>query len=174
RVAIIMRKAPLRVKEHYELINILSQDASKNLSACLKLLSTSPLVNYKLLQNINPSKAINDAIQVQSKLFKDINPSKAINDAIQVQSKLIKDITRIEMSKFLQSTRWSLLGNDYVKTAKPYVSFLDINKQLMLPFRNQLNKSVGYYSNEELESIKSPPEVPRKTKASSLLANLKD
>ena len=174
RVAISIRKAPLKVREHYELINILSQDAREDLSACLKLLSTSSLVNYKLLQNINPSKAINDAIQGQSKLLQNINPSKAINDAIQAQSKLFKDIMRIEMSKFLQSTRWSFLGNDYAKIAKPYVSFLDINKQLTLPFRNQLDKSVGYYSNEELETIKSPPEVPRKTKASEFLGNLQD
>jgi len=58
------------------------------------------------------------------------------------------------------------------KNSQPYVSFLDINKQLTMPFRNQLNKSVGYYTKDELEPIKSPPEVPRKTKASELLPNL--
>jgi hypothetical protein len=180
RIAMKMREVPLKVKERSELMKILYQNADKNLLAGLRLTNMSSLVFSKLLTNINPSKTINDAIRNinPSKTINDairnINPSKTINDTLQLQTKLFNEITNLQMSKFLQSPRWSLLGNDYAKSGKPYVSFLDINKQLTLPFRNQLNRSVSYYSKAELEPIKSTPEVPTLTEASKLLQNLQD
>jgi hypothetical protein len=180
RVAMKMREAPLRVKERSELMKVLFQNADKDLLACLRLMNMSSLVFYKLLENINPAKTINDAVRninpakTINDAVRNINPAKTINDTLQLQTKLFNEIMNLQMSKFLQSPKWSLLGNDYAKSAKPYVSFLDINKQLTLPFRNQLNRSVSYYSKAELEPVKSPPEVPTLTEASKLLQNLQD
>jgi hypothetical protein len=84
RVATKMRDAPLKVRERSELMIILSQNASKELLAYLRLLSMSSMINYKLLQNINPSKTINDALLLQTKL--------------------LQDITRAEMSKVFTIT----------------------------------------------------------------------
>lgn len=178
KVAMKMRDAPLKVKERSELLKILYQSADKDLLECLRLMSMSSLIFHRLLQNINPAKTINEAIRninpAINQSFRNINPAKTIKDTLQLQTKLFSEIMNVQMSKFLQSPRWSLLGNDYTTSAKPYVSFLDINKQLTLPFRNQLNRSVSYYSKAELESIKSPPEVPTQTEESQLLEKLQN
>ncbi len=186
RVALKLHTAPLVVKEYFELLKILSENADQDILKIIALrfstlsrLHTSvpnlPRKTLKDLTKFDATKFLQSSIQQQSKTLQDMtkfDATKFLQSSIQQQSKTLQDMTKFDATKFLPVDR--SFKNEIPGSAKLFASILDNNKILTLPIKNELNKSVGFYSEYELESVKSPPELPKKTKASKLLLKLQE
>jgi len=159
----------------------------------------SPLISYRLLLEINPSKKLIAAIEQQQHKFlnnikmidvpkslkatieqqqhkflneiKMIDPSRSFKTALSQQSTLLQSIAKMDASRRLLS-KLPLISNDYLRVAKPYVPILDANKSVTLPIRNKLKKTVSFYPENELEPLNTPAELPRKASESKLVSKL--
>ncbi len=100
---------------------------------------------------------------------------KGFQSALQQQTKALQELTKnIGYKSTKIPIERSATKNDYSPSVKLYASILDVNKILTLPIKNELNKSIGFYSQNELEPLKSPPQLPKKTTANKMLVKLQE
>lgn len=166
QVATRIKTIPLKVKHYRELTKILSEGADSDILQYLR----RDHVGLSISSLLNSHPDFQSKIQEINK----IDMSKVMQAATEQQAKFLQNIAKIDMSKVMQAVTSPSLRIDYLKTAKPYVTALDLNKLVTLPLRNQLRRSVGYYSENELQSVKSPPKLPESTKESEFHSKLQE
>jgi hypothetical protein len=204
RVATRIKTIPLKVKQYREVVKILSEEADSDILQYLRrdhigltiasLINSHPDFQSKIqeINKIDMFKVAQSATEQQAKIFQNmpkIDMSKVMQSvteqqakilqniaksATEQQAKILQNIAKIDMSKVMQSVTSPSLRNDYLRTAKPYVTVLDFNKLATIPLRNQLKRSVGFYPENELQSVKSPPKLLKRTKESKFDSRLKE
>jgi hypothetical protein len=152
-IALKISSMPLIVKQRRELLEILLQDADKELVRAITRPSFPSLVN--------------------SFISKSMVPSRTLKAALEQQRNFLQEISKLDTTKKM-SNRIISFSNDYSKTAKPYTRILEANNYAILPIRNRVKKTLSFYTSHELESIKSTEDLPSNSKESKLLTALKN
>ncbi len=94
-----------------------------------------------------------------------------IKELMQQQHTLLQDISRFNTSKIFQNIS-SFSTKSYLDTTKPFTSLLDANKLIALHLKKQLDSPVSYYSKNELRAVKTPTNLPHKSKGIRLISQL--
>jgi len=146
----------------------ITQDITKNHNLFVDEMSK---IHKKLSQDLNRgittagSRSFGDFLKSQPSAlsFKNAAAFQSINDTM---SKLLKS-TAEKQNKWLKD-----VGS--FNSAKPFVSFIDVNNLALSPLKAQIRRTAGFYSPQELESVKLPPATPSNKKAQSLISRLKE
>jgi hypothetical protein len=146
----------------------ITQDITKNHNLFVDELSK---IHKKLAQDLNRgittagSRSFGDILKSQRNVFS-FNNASAFQSINESMSRLMK-ATAEKQNKWLKE-----VGS--FGSAKPFVSFIDVNNLALSPLKEQIRRTAGYYSPQELESVKSPPATPSNKKAQSLISRLKE
>ena len=109
----------------------------------------------------------------------------AIDDVIKKQraefellsTKYLGSFTDSSLNKFLEKSEnqntW-LGGASIFDSAKPLVSFIQLNDIALKPITERIKRIPSFYEVQELEPVRSPPRTPVTKKAKQLLAKLKN